>query len=159
MMGQFYEDHEIGMQFELGAYAFTAENIGSFRSRFAPVPFHADVQAQEDKLFGSFVAVGFHTCCAWMTCFLKTRESKLKELIAAGHPLPETGPGAGLANIRWPRPVHVGDVVTYRVSVAALRELATKPAWGLVTAFAEGHNQNGDLVVSFEPKMLTARRL
>ncbi len=158
MMAQFYDEHVVGMQFELGVYAFTEENIQSFKSRFAPVPFHIDPKAADEGLFGRFTAVGFHTCSAWMPCFLKTHDRKMKEKIAAGQEIPEIGPGAGLANIRWPLPVQAGDEVSYRVTVIAMRELVSKPKWGLITALAEGHNQRGELVVLFESKMLTAKR-
>jgi acyl dehydratase len=49
--------------------------------------------------------------------------------------------------------------VSYRGIVTAKRELASRPAWGLVSSLNEGFNQNGDLVFSFEGKVLTARQV
>lgn len=158
MMARYYEDLTIGLRYELGSYTFTKENIRSFSSRFAPVPFHSSAEVAEQGLFGSIAAVGFHICCAWMPCFLKTLEQHQTQRLNAGEILPEIGPGAGLKNIRWHIPVHAGDVVSYSVEVKALRDLKSKPGWGLVTVFSQGHNQRGACVVSFESSMLTAMR-
>ncbi len=158
MMARYFEDLSLGLRYELGTYTFTDENIRSFSSRFAPVPFHSSAEVAEQGLFGSIAAVGFHICCAWMPCFLKTLEQHQTQKLNAGEILPEIGPGAGLKNIRWHIPVHAGDMVSYSAEVTALRDLKSKPAWGLVTAFSEGHNQHGKCVVSFESSMLTAKR-
>jgi acyl dehydratase len=159
MMGLFYEEHVLGTCIELGTYEFTDENIRSFSTRFAPVPFHMNEEAAVAGLFGSFAAVGFHTCSAWMVCFLKTSMRARDERAAAGYALPDIGPSPGLNAIRWPRAVRAGETIAYRLTLIAMRELASKPDWGLVTALCEGHNGCRELVVSFESKMLTARNL
>jgi acyl dehydratase len=88
-MGLFYEEHVLGTCIELGTYEFTDENIRSFSTRFAPVPFHMNEEAAVAGLFGSFAAVGFHTCSAWMVCFLKTSMRARDERAAAGYALPD----------------------------------------------------------------------
>jgi acyl dehydratase len=147
MMGLHYEDLHVGMAYELGSYQFTQESIAAFSSRFAPLPCYA------------ITAVGLHVCCGWMTCFLKTAEQNCLERKNLDYVLPEIGPGAGLVNVSWPLPVHAGDCISHRIEVVAMRELESKPAWGLISALCEGRNQHGNLVVSFVTKMLTAKRI
>ena len=60
----------------------------------------------------------------------------------------------GVAQIRWPRPVHAGDKIAYRSTVTAKRELASRPGWGMVTFLAEGHNPAGEEVMRFEGRVL-----
>lgn len=54
-------------------------------------------------------------------------------------------------------PVYAGDVISYKSTVIAKRELATRPSWGLITNHNEGWNKAGELVASFECKVLVAR--
>ena len=61
-------------------------------------------------------------------------------------------------NLRWLKPVTPGDTITYRSTVTGKRELNSRPEWGLVFSLNEGFNQNGELVFSFEGKVLTPKR-
>jgi acyl dehydratase len=94
-----------------------------------------------------------------MKCFVATNIAARAKLQAGGKALPETGPSPGFANLKWLQPVFPGDTVRYRSTVTAKRQLASRPAWGLVSSLNEGRNQAGDLVFSFEGKVLTARKV
>ena len=54
--------------------------------------------------------------------------------------------------------VRPGDTIRYSCKVTGKRDLASKPKWGIVFSMNEGINQKGELVFSFEGKVLTARR-
>jgi acyl dehydratase len=54
--------------------------------------------------------------------------------------------------------VHADDVISYRATVTATRPLASRPGWGLLTFLAEGHAPGGQLVMSFEGKVLVQGR-
>ena len=41
---------------------------------------------------------------------------------------------------------------------AGKRELASRPKWGIIESYNEGRSQKGELVLSYEGKILTARR-
>ncbi len=156
MIGLFLHEFEVGRVIVLGHYTFTAENIRAYSTAFAPVGFHMNAGEAEKGLFGKTAAAGFHTCSAWMTCYVDTNMRERARHAAAGKSLPEIGPSPGIARVRWPRPVHAGDEVTYRVTIVAKRELASKPGWGLLTFLAEGHNPAGEEVMQFEGKVLVA---
>ena len=68
------------------------------------------------------------------------------------------GPSPGFTNLVWHIPVCPGDTITYWTRVTGKRELATRPEWGMVFSISEGFNQNGELVYSFDGKVLSPRR-
>lgn len=158
MMGLFLDAFTPGLVFELGSYSFTAENIRAYSTAFAPVGFHMNAGEAAAGLFGKTAAAGFHTCSGWMTCFVASNTAARERLAAAGNALPEIGPSPGIAKVRWPRPVHPGEDIAYRSTVLAARPLASRPGWGMVTFLSEGHNAAGELVMSFEGRVLVQAR-
>ncbi len=153
MMGLYFEELATGQNYALGNYQFTDENIERFTRNFAPVPFHLEESAAAAGLFGKKSAVGFHICSAWMNCFISTnqREREGKDS------LPEPGAGLGLQDIRWFKPVFAGDVVTYSTAITAMRNLKSKPQWGLIEQVNEGH-RGSEKIVQFNSKMLVQTR-
>jgi acyl dehydratase len=158
MMGLFLQEFTPGQVFPLGSYTFTPENIRAYSTAFAPVGFHMNADHAEKGLFGKTAAAGFHTCAAWMSCFVARNTAARATRAGRGEALPEIGPSPGIASIRWPRPVHADDVISYRATVTATRPLASRPGWGLLTFLAEGHAPGGQLVMSFEGKVLVQGR-
>jgi acyl dehydratase len=59
--------------------------------------------------------------------------------------------------MRWPYPVHEGDIISYSVKTVSKRE-TSKPRWGLVTNIFRGVNQRGEEVLVFSSAVLIARR-
>jgi acyl dehydratase len=154
MIGLFLHEFEIGRIIPLGSHTFTAEAIRAYSTAFAPVGFHMNAGEAAKGLFGKTAAAGFHTCSAWMRCYVATNDAERTRLAAEGKRLPQIGPSPGVAQIRWPRPVHAGDKIAYRSTVTAKRELASRPGWGMVTFLAEGHNPAGEEVMRFEGRVL-----
>jgi acyl dehydratase len=68
------------------------------------------------------------------------------------------GPFLGVDDVEFHRPVHSGDTLTARSTVVGLRESEKRPRFGIVTWRTEGHNQAGDVVLSYERTNLVARR-
>ena len=157
MIGLWFEELETGRVLDLGTHEFTADAIHRFSTKYVPVGFHMDASLAEAGLFGKSVAAGLHTCCAWMVCFVAHNTRERERLAATGKALPEIGPSPGLQNISWPNPVFARDVIRYRATITAKRELNSKPAWGIVTILCEGHKADGKLVVSFESIVMVQR--
>jgi acyl dehydratase len=155
MMGLFLDEIILGRTIDLGAHVFTDEAINRFRVQFAPVPMHVNGSS---TLFGKPVAVGFHICCGWMSCFVAANTKARAWLAGNGMKLPEIGPSPGLENLRWPHPVEGADVVTYTVTATEKRTLNSKPGWGIVTAYSTGKNQHGVEVMNFVSRILVATR-
>ncbi|MGE3917102.1 MAG: dehydratase, partial [Hyphomicrobiaceae bacterium] len=59
----------------------------------------------------------------------------------------------------WPRPVYVGDTVTYRQTISALTDFRKRPERGMLVTLGEGFNQKGDLVFQVTGQILVPRRV
>jgi acyl dehydratase len=158
MLGLYLEEISDGLTVGLGSYQFTRENILNFAGKFDPQPFHLSDAAAEAGPFGKLAASGWHTAAAWMKCYVTSNEEARARLNAQGKVLPEIGPSPGFTDMRWHRPILAGDTVSYSSRVTSKRPLASRPQWGIVFSHSEGVNQNGELVFSFDGKVLTARR-
>lgn len=158
MMGLWHEEIEAGLEAELGASHFTREAAIAFATAFDPQPFHLDDQAAALSHFGKLAVSGWHTGANWMKHYVAANERARARRAARGEPLPEHGPSPGFTAMRWPKPVHPGDTVTYGLRATAKRPLASRPRWGLAEMLGHGRNQAGELVFSFEAKVLVERR-
>jgi acyl dehydratase len=145
---RFFEELEIGSSHELGSFLFTAEEIVGFARSFDPQPFHMDAEAAARSSFGRLAASGWHTGSAWMAAMVSHR----KRQVAAGLPetAPRLGPSPGFNNLRWSKPVFVGDRITYHSAVTDKRASASRPQWGLFFHHNTGVNQHGEEVFSFD---------
>mgnify|MGYP001256794516 CR=1 FL=1 len=158
MIGLYLEEIELGREVELGSHHFTKEAIIAFARQYDPQPFHLDEEAAKNGPFGVLSASGWHTGAAWMKCFVATNHAAEAKIRAEGREPGVLGPSPGFTNLRWIRPVTPGDTISYRATITDKRELKSRPGWGLVFSQNEGFNQRGELVFSFEGKVLTPAR-
>lgn len=157
MIGLYLEDLEIGRCVDLGSYHFSRDAVLDFARKYDPQPFHVDDAAAVRGPFGKLAASGWHTAAAWMKCYVATNQAAWRRLAAAGGTPAPAGPSPGFTNLKWLKPVFPGDTVNYRCTISGKRDLASRPEWGLLLSLNEGVNQDGELVFSFEGKVLTAR--
>jgi acyl dehydratase len=68
------------------------------------------------------------------------------------------GPFLGVNGVEFHRPVHPGDTLDARSTVISTRGSEKRPQFGVVTWRTEGHNQNGELVLSYERTNLIRRK-
>ncbi|CAN5322817.1 MaoC/PaaZ C-terminal domain-containing protein [soil metagenome] len=65
----------------------------------------------------------------------------------------------GYDRVRFIRPVHIGDTITSRSEIVALRDHAKHPdLYGMVDEKVEVTNQNGEVVIAFAHVYLVNRR-
>jgi acyl dehydratase len=143
----FFEDFAVGQKFRSPAITVTAEAIKAFAREFDPQPFHLDEEAAKNSVFGGLVASGWHT--AAMTMRL-TVDSDLRP---AGGTV-----GAGTEELRWPRPVHPGDVLHLEGEVLEVRASRSRPTVGIVKLRSTTLNQNGEPVQVSHPVLMVPRR-
>jgi acyl dehydratase len=158
MIGLYLEDIEAGRVVELGHHHFTKEAIIAFAKQYDPQPFHLSEEGGRNGPLGVLSASGWHTAAGWMKCYVATNQAAEAKMRAAGLEPAPVGPSPGFTNLRWLKPVTPGDTITYRSTVTGKRELNSRPEWGLVFSLNEGFNQKGELVFSFEGKVLTPKR-
>jgi acyl dehydratase len=155
---KFWDDIKIGDRIEFGKHTFTAEEIKHFAARYDPQPFHMDEEAARRSHFGALCASGWHTAAACMRTIVDAHKRIAAEMIARGEKPAKIGPSPGFRNLKWLKPVYVGDTISYASEVIEARPLASRPGWGLVRMRTTGTNQNGVRVYEFEASAFVERR-
>jgi acyl dehydratase len=133
----FLEDFTVGEAIELGSRSVTQEEIVEFARRYDPQPFHVDEKAAKASNFGGLIASGWHTASMFMRLFVD-------RVLAGGATLGSPG----IDEIRWPKPVRPGDVLTARVTVLDVVPSRSKPDRGHVRIRYEVRNQAGETVMT-----------
>jgi acyl dehydratase len=155
---KFFEDIRVGDVYEVGRYTFTADNIKAFAVRFDPQPFHVDEEAAARSHFGALCASGWHTALAWMRLMVDYRRRMDDAMRARGEPVAGIGPALGFRELKWLKPVYVGDIVTYKSEVTEMRLSNSRPQAGLMTLRSTGVNQGGEPAISFISTTFVERR-
>ena len=146
-MGLSFEDMEIGTTFEVGQHTFTRDEIVAFAEQFDPQPFHVDDAAAAASPFGTLIASGWHTCSVMMGLLVRNAFAGSTSM---GSP--------GIDEIRWLKPVRVGDTIRMTNSILDKRVSSSKPDRGIVSTQWEGINQHGETVIIVRSKGLFGLR-
>jgi len=143
----YLEDLKVGDTFGSGGYEVTHQAIVEFAQAFDPQPFHLDLAAAKESVFGELVASGWHTAAMSMKLFV-TGELKL-----AGGSV-----GLGVEELRWPRPVRAGDILSLTTEIIEVRPSKSKPDRGVIRIRNITTNQQGAVVQTFTASVLVRRR-
>jgi acyl dehydratase len=154
----YFEDIQVGEKKALGRHTFTAEEIKSFAERFDPQPFHLDEAAAAQSHFGGLVASGWHTGSICIRLIVQSRLREEEAMRARGESVGRTGPSPGFRDLKWLKPVYVGDTITYASEITEKRVVESLPGKGLIFALNTGTNQDGVLVFSFVSGIFVDRR-
>ena len=143
---RFFEDYTVGGTYVLGSVSVTEDDIIRFASQYDPQMMHTDRDLAAKGPFGEVIASGWHTVGLTMR-------------LVVDQFLPHNGLAApGIDELRWPRPVRPGDVLTVHATIQEARRSRSKPDRGLVRTLLETINQNGELVMSMQPMNLVRTR-
>lgn len=156
--GLYLEDRAIGETTELGSETFTREESIAFARAFDPQRFHLDEAAAAASLFGGLSASGWHTASVHVRLLIEDRQRRTALAEARGLPIAYVGPSPGFNNLKWLRPVLVGDTISFRARVVASRPLASNPKRGLLTIVTQGRNQHGQVVFSVDGQVFADRK-
>jgi acyl dehydratase len=143
-------EENLGQNLVIGSYTFTAGGIIDFARKYDPQPFHLDSEAAKKSVFGGLCASGWHTTAVFMKLNVASIVKATKEALKRGETPPTFGPSPGFENLKWSKPVYAGDTITYKRLVHAIRPLASRPGWSMLTMTTSAHNQNGEEVLSFD---------
>jgi acyl dehydratase len=155
---KFFEDIAVGERFEIGRHTFDAGGIKAFARRFDPQAFHLDEEAASRSHFGALCASGWHTAAVWMRLMVDHQKREDAARRARGEPIATLGPSPGFKELKWLKPVYVGDTIAYSSEVLSTRASASRPEWGLMTIRNIGVNQKGEPVISFVSVAFVERR-
>jgi acyl dehydratase len=155
----YFEDLRVGMRTEVGSHTFAADEIKAFAREFDPQPFHLDEDAAARSHFGALCASGWHTAAVCLRHVVMARQRHQAGQRRRGELVARTGPSPGLRDLKWPRPVYVGDTIVFTQEIVELRTLASRPDVGLRVARHTGTNQRGELVYSVLSSTFIERRV
>jgi len=155
---KYFEDVQVGDKIEVGHHTFNADEIKAFARRFDPQKFHIDEAAAKHSHFGALCASGWHTAVVWMRLMVDHRRATAEAARARGEPVANIGPALGFRELKWHKPVYVGDTITYKTEVIGTRVSNSRPGSGLMTIRSTGTNQNGEPVISFVSTTFVERR-
>jgi acyl dehydratase len=143
----YFEDFTPGREFRTDGITITEAQILDFALAFDPQPFHLDVEAAKETIFGGLIASGFHTIALTFRLFAQTRALAACSL---GSP--------GADELRWLRPVRPGDTLRATVQVLEQRPSSSKPDRGIVRLHWTTINQRGEPVLTMVSMQLVKRR-
>jgi len=152
---RYFDDIDVGDRIALGTHTFTAEDIKAFARQYDPQPFHMDEAAAAKSHFGALCASGWHTIAAWMNLRVQYGKREDAERAARGEVIAKLGPSPGFRELKWIKPVYVGDTLYPLLTITRLEPGRTT---GVVTLRATVHNQARDLVMEGEHRYLLRRR-
>ncbi|MFZ5441071.1 MAG: MaoC family dehydratase [Myxococcota bacterium] len=132
----YFEDFTPGFVLEADGPTVTADEVIAFAKKFDPQFFHVDAEAAKGSFFGGLCASGWHTAamCMRMMC-----DSFLLDSASLGSP--------GVDELRWTKPVFVGDTLRLKVTVLEQKPSRSRPEMGSVQSRFEVFNQKGEVVM------------
>jgi acyl dehydratase len=143
----YLEDFAVGQIYRTGTLAVDVDAIKAFAANFDPQPFHLDEAAAAKSFFQGLAASG------WQTAALTMRL-----LVTEGAPIAGGIIGAGMDELRWPRPVRPGDSLHLESEVLEVRPSRSRPEQGLVKMRTTTLNQNNEPVQIVVANLVVPRR-
>ncbi len=136
---RYWEDYVTGSVHEFGSIAVEEQEVVAFGRRYDPHVFHTDPEGAKQTIYGGLIASGWLTAALMMRLYT---DHYLSHVASLGSP--------GVDEIRWPRPVRPGDILSLRVTVLETRRSQSKPDRGLVHSFVQVLNQAGEVVMTMK---------
>lgn len=143
----YLEDFSPGQTFASGSMTVDADAIKAYARQFDPQPFHLDEGAAADTLFKGLAASGWHTSSMTM-----------RLLVDGGLPIAGGIIGAGVDELRWPRPTRPGDTLRLVSEVLEVRPSKSRSDQGLMKVRTTVYNQNDEPVQVMVSNLVVPRR-
>ena len=143
----YWEDFPEGEVITFGAYEVTKDELIEFASEYDPQPFHLDEEIARTSLLGGLATSGWHNCAMLMRMMC---DAFLNRSASMGSP--------GIEEVRWKKPVRVGDVLSVKRRTVETRRSKSRPEMGLVKFLSEVSDQHGELKMTSEGWIMFACR-
>ncbi len=143
----YLEDFSPGQTFASAPMTVDAAAIKAYARQFDPQPFHLDEAAATPTFFKGLAASGWHTVSMTM-----------RMLVDGGLPIAGGIIGAGVDEIRWPRPTRPGDTLRLVSEVLEVRPSKSRPDQGLMKVRTTTINQRDEPVQVMVSNLVVMRR-
>ena len=144
----YLDDLSVGQKFGSGRRRLELDAIRAFAAEFDPQPFHLDEAAAQETLFRGLAASGWHTAAVTMRLLVDS------EFRPAGGVV-----GAGLEELRWPRPARPGDELRLEIEVLDVRPSKSRPEQGIVKVRVTTLNQDDEALQVYVANVVVKRRV
>lgn len=148
MAGVWFDDLEVGQVFDHAIRRTVTEtdNLLFTTMTHNPAQLHLDAEYMKDSDYGQVLV---------NSCFTLG--------LMVGISVGDTTLGTAVANLGWdevrfPKPLFIGDTVRIETEVLELRESKSRPNAGIVTFQHRAYNQHGELVASCKRSGLQHKR-
>ena len=148
MAGRFFDQWTVG---DTVAHALTrtvteTDNLLISTLTHNPQPMHLDAEAAKDSEFGQILV---NSCFTFsLTVGVSVADTTQGSLVA----------NLGYDEMRFPKPVFVGDTLRIESECLDLRESKSRPNAGIVTFLHRAYNQDGTLVAECRRQALMKKR-
>lgn len=143
----YLEDFVPGLEFRTAGVTITDGQIIDFALRFDPQPFHLDVEAAGQSIFGGLIASGWHTG-AMLIRMITEHFVRVYATMGA----------MGFDDLRWLKPVRPGDVLSVETRIGDKIEPRRRRDFGIVKVGTRVLNQHGEAVMTLTSLVLFQRR-
>jgi len=148
MAGLYYEEFEVGRRFEHKVHRTVTETDNLLFSALTmnPAALHLDAEYMKDTAYGKPLVNSVFTLG-----------------LMVGISVYDTTHGTTVANLGWdevrfPKPVFLGDTLRIETTVLAVRESQSKPNVGIVTFEHRAYNQRNEQVASCHRTAMMLKR-
>lgn len=148
MAGLWFDEMAVGQRFEHAIRRTVTETDNLLFTTLShnPAQLHLDAEYMKDSEYGRVLV---------NSCFTLS--------LMVGVSVGDTTLGTAVANLGWdevrfPKPVFIGDTLNIVTEVIDLRDSRSRPDAGIVTFRHEAYNQRGELVASCKRSGLQRRK-
>ncbi|WP_296679611.1 MaoC family dehydratase [Novosphingobium sp.] len=148
MAGLWFDELEVGQRFEHAIRRTVTETDNLLFTTLShnPAQLHLDAETMKDSEYGQILV---------NSCFTLS--------LMVGVSVGDTTLGTAVANLGWdevrfPKPVFVGDTLNIVTEVLDLRASQSRPEAGIVTFQHQAWNQRGEMVASCKRSGLQRRK-
>ncbi len=148
MAGLWFDELVVGQRFEHAIRRTVTETDNLLFTTLShnPAQLHLDAETMKDSDYGQVLV---------NSCFTLS--------LMVGVSVGDTTLGTAVANLGWdevrfPKPVFIGDTLNIVTEVIELRDSKSRPDAGIVTFRHEAYNQRGELVASCKRSGLQRRK-
>lgn len=146
-MTRWFDDFAMGDTFTTAEATVTEAMIVDFARTYDPQPFHVDVEAAKESIYGGLIASCFQTLALG---FRLVWDTDLLAGSSLGSP--------GFDELRWLRPVRVGDRLHVDAEVVGIAPSRSKPDRGIVRIAYRYINQDREPVLTCTMMHLLSRK-
>jgi acyl dehydratase len=141
-----FDDLKVGDRFKSEPLEVTEKQLIEFAHKFDPQMFHLSRKSAERTIFKGLIASGWHTAAMTMRLFVQRLN------------FAEGAIGLGVDELRWPKVVRPGDVLTVETEIVDLRPSRSRPGYGIVRLRNATTNQRGEIVQTMLASAMVPRR-